>query len=48
MKCTSPATLILQSHAFELVLFHLDYDQVVEMQAINKKCYEFTIPRYLK
>ena len=47
LKC--PAILmLLSSHAFECIMMHLDYEQVFTMQVLNKKCYEFTIPRFLK
>lgn len=30
---------LLLSQAFELILAHLDYHQVVQMQILNKICY---------
>jgi hypothetical protein len=39
---------LLTSLAFTYILMHLDYDQVVLMQALNRYCYKFTIPRFLK
>ena len=28
-------------------MIHLDYEQVFQLQALNRNCYEFAIPRFL-
>jgi hypothetical protein len=41
-------TSLVTSHAFMLILFHLDFDQVITMQALCRSCYHLTIPRFMR